>query len=137
MSYALSGVLQAAVYTALSVDPALAALVGGDIYDAPPVSPGATYVTLGEDIAKDRSSATHAGATLDFTVEVHSELAGFADAKAAASAICDVLIDANLTLSRGALVNLRFLKSRARRGAAPQQRLIVLVFRAILDDGNL
>ncbi len=52
------------------------------------------------------------------------------------SAIYDVLIDADLTLSRESLVNLKFLKSRAWRGVSPEQRRIALVFRAILDDGS-
>ncbi len=137
MSYAISAALQGAVFAALSGDAALAAIVGTRIYDAPPMAAGDPYVTLGDEVAKDRSSQTHSGTTLDFDVTVHSAAEGFGDAKAAAAAICDVLIGADLTLARGALVNLSFLKSRARRGAAPETRRIVLVFRAILDDGNL
>lgn len=136
MSYALSASLQEAVFTALSGDAAVSALIGSAIYDAPPVTPDATYVLLGEDVAKDRSSGTHKGVTLDFEINIISDVAGFSQSKSLAAAICDVLIGAELPLSRGALVNMKFLKSRARRGVSPEQRRIVLIFRAILDDGS-
>lgn len=140
MSYAISAALQQAVFDALSANAALGALVAG-IYDAPPAStglpPAGTYITLGDDTAKDRSSSTHKGATLDFEVNIHSDFAGFSAAKAVAAEVVDTLAWADLPLTRGALVNLKFLKSWTRRGAAPETRRIALVFRAILDDGNL
>ncbi len=136
MSYAMSAAMQEAVFNALSGDVVLGALIGTAIYDAPPVPADQTYILLGADVAKDRSSGTHKGATLDFEVNVMSDVHGFETAKLVAAAICDVLIDADLTLSRGSLVNMKFLKSRARRGVSPEQRRIALVFRAILDDGS-
>lgn len=136
MSYAMSASLQEAVFNALSSNAALVALIGSAVYDAPPVSPTATYVLLGEDAAKDRSSSTHIGATLDFDVGVISDVAGFAEAKIVAAAVCDALVGADLALTRGSLIDLKFLKSRARRGVSPEQRKIALVFRAILDDGS-
>ncbi|MBL4808154.1 MAG: DUF3168 domain-containing protein [Rhodobacteraceae bacterium] len=136
MSYAMSVSFQEAVYAALLTDTALGVLLGTAIYDSVPVAPETTYLMLGEDSAKDRSSATHKGSTLDFEINIYSDIPGFDTAKTAAAAVCDVLIDADLTLTRGNLVNLRFLKSRARRGVSPEQRRIALVFRAILDDGS-
>ncbi len=136
MSYAMSSALQGAVFNALSSDVAVVALVGSAVYDAPPVSPASTYVLLGEDEAKDRSSGSHKGVTLDFEINIYSDIPGFDIAKQVAGAVCDVLIDADLTLTRGSLVNMKFLKSRARRGVSPEQRRITLVFRAILDDGS-
>jgi len=140
MSYAMSAALQEAVFTALSGNVTLNARVEG-IYDAPPESGGTppigTYITLGDDEAKDRSSASHKGVTLDFEVNIHSDFAGFSAAKAVAADVVDILAWAELGLSRGNLVNLKFLKSRTRRGAAPETRRIALVFRAILDDGIL
>ncbi|MCF6273694.1 MAG: DUF3168 domain-containing protein [Rhodobacteraceae bacterium] len=137
MSYAQSAALQAAAYTALSDNAALMALVGG-VYDAPPDGlAGGTYITLGNEEARDRSSASHKGSTLDFEVNIHSDFAGFSAAKQVAAEVVDTLSWADLPLSRGALVSLQFLKSKARRGAAPETRRIVLVFRAILDDGTL
>lgn len=140
MSYAMSAALQEAVFTALAGNMALAAMIEG-IYDAPAGSDGTpptgTYITLGDEVAKDRSSASHKGTTLDFDINIHSDFAGFSAAKAAAAEVVDTLAWADLALSRGALVNLKFLKSRTRRGAAPETRRIVLVFRAILDDGTI
>ncbi len=140
MSYAMSGALQTAVYTVLSNNMALATLVTG-IYDSPlagnGTTPTGTYITLGDEEAKDRSSATHSGTTVDFEINIHSDFAGFSVAKAVAAEVVDTLALANLVLTRGRLVNLKFLKSRARRGVAPETRRIVLVFRAILDDGTI
>ena len=140
MSYAMSAALQAAVFTELSGNAVLVALVEG-IFDAPPAGdgtpPGGTYITLGNEVAKDRSSASHSGCMLDFEVNVHSDFAGYSAAKEVAGLVVDTLDWADLALSRGALVNLKFLKSRARRGAAPETRRIALVFRAILDDGTI
>jgi len=137
MSYAMSAELQVAVFDALSGNAALGALVEG-IYDAPPDSAGAppvgTYITLGDEVAKDRSSATHTGATLDFEVNIHSDFAGFSAAKAVAAQVVDTLLTAALGTTRGQVVLVRFLKSRTRRGAAPETRRIALIFRAILDD---
>lgn len=140
MSYAMSAALQEAVFAALTGNAALMALVAG-VYDAPPDSGGTppvgTYITLGDDVARDRSSGSHKGSTLDFEVNIHSDFAGFSVAKAVAGHVVDTLAWADLLLSRGRLVNLKFLKSRTRRGAAPETRRIALVFRAILDDGTI
>jgi len=137
MSYAMSAALQVAVFNALSGSAALAALVEG-IYDAPPDSAGAppvgTYITLGDEVAKDWSSASHSGAVLDFEVNIHSDFSGFSAAKAVAAEVVDTLLAAPLSMTRGRVVLVRFLKSRTRRGAAPETRRIALVFRAILDD---
>ena len=137
MSYAMSAGLQGAVFDALSANAVLGAMVAG-IYDAPPDSPGTppvgTYITLGEEVARDRSSGSHTGAVLDFEVNIHSDFAGFSAAKAVAEVVVDTLLAAPLSMTRGRVVLLRFLKSRARRGAAPETRRIALVFRAILDD---
>ncbi len=140
MSYAMSAALQVAVFNALSTNVALGALVEG-IYDAPSGSDGTppvgSYITLGDEEAKDRSSGSHKGTTLDFEVNIHSDFAGFSAAKAVAAEVVDTLAWADLGLTRGRLVVLRFLKSRTRRGAAPETRRIALVFRAILDDGTV
>ncbi len=140
MSYALSAALQAAVFSALQGDGAIAAAVTG-IFDAPPggagTPPTGAYITLGNEEAKDRSSASHRGCTLDMEINIHSDFAGYSEAKSIAAMVVDRLDLADLPLSRGALVSLKFLKSRARRGVAPETRRVVLIFRAILDDGTI
>lgn len=138
MSYAMSEALQRAVYEQLSGDSAVVALVGTEIYDAvPPASPAQTpdmHITLGGERVRDGSTKTSLGAVHDFAVTVHARTEGFRRAKAAAGAICDALIGASLTLTRGVLIDLRFLSARADRGAANQPRRVTLRFRAVLED---
>ena len=65
MSYAVSGGLQAAVFAALTADPALGALVGSDIYDAVPAgSVPDIYVRLGSETVREASDASGAGAVV-------------------------------------------------------------------------
>ncbi|WP_353472002.1 DUF3168 domain-containing protein [Salipiger sp. H15] len=134
MSYALSGPLQAALYAALRDDAALAALVGEAIYDAPPSGtlPG-LYVTLGAERVRDASDGEVAGAWHDLTVAVVTDAAGFASAKAVAAAVSERLHEAELGLSRGRLVSLRFRRAEARRESGGIRR-IELTFRARVED---
>ncbi len=135
MSYAVSEALQAAVFTVLTGDGAVTALVGGHIYDAVPSGalPG-LYIALGEEKVRDLSSKTGAGALHDLNVDIHSDEAGFQAAKALAAAVCDALIDTNLTLSRGSLTNLQFKFARARKRINPDKRVVNLTFRALVSD---
>ncbi len=138
MSLALSGELQGAVYGALVADPVLAGLVGNEIFDAPlpggGTLPAGEFVTLGEEVVKPFDTATSSGAVHDFDVSVHSTASGFAAAKAVAAAVSAVLVDANLLLAGGALVSLRFVKARAKRGVAPELRRIEMRFRAVVEN---
>jgi len=136
MSYAMAAPLQAAVYQLLSGDAALAALVGGAIYDGLPA--GAlpeTYVSLGAETVRDRSDREGAGALHRFTVSVISEAQGFAAAKQAAAAVGAALVDATPALRRGRVVGIWFERAQARRtGSAGQIRRIDLKFRARVED---
>ncbi|MCF2903540.1 DUF3168 domain-containing protein [Octadecabacter sp. CECT 8868] len=135
MSYGVSAALQAAIYQALFADVTLAGLVGTDIYDALPsgVVPS-LYVALGPELAKDRSDKTGGGAEHEFTVSVVTDSSGFAVAKSAAAAVSDVLVNADLTLSRGSLVSLNFHRAKAVRVGAADERRIDLTFRARVQD---
>ena len=135
MSYGVSSALQGAVYQRLQADAALAALVGGDIFDAAP--PGVVptiYVSLGPEDVRDRSDKTGRGADHDFTVSVVTTAAGFQSAKDAAAAVSDALVDAPLVLSRGSLVSLNFVRARAKRVQDADVRRIDLRFRARVED---
>lgn len=134
MSYASASALQAAIFQRLMADSALDALVGSAIYDAVPAGPVPdTYVSIGPEDARDRSDKTGSGAEHDFSVSVVTEAAGFQNAKAIAGAVTDALVGAELILSRGRLVDLWFLRARARRVGAADQRRIDLWFRARVD----
>lgn len=137
MSYAIAAALQGAIYTHLRADAALGALVGDAIYDALPAGAlPALYVLLGPEDVRDASDKTAAGADHALTISVYSSAAGFAAAKAAAGAICDALLAAQLTLARGHLVGLRFAKARAARNAGNDLRQIDLIFRARVGDDS-
>ncbi len=134
MSYAGSSGLQTAVYQRLATDIALTSLVGSDIYDALPIGAlPALYVSIGPEDAKDASSKTGGGAQHDFVVSVIADASGFQSAKDAAAAVSDALVDADLTLSRGTLVGLWFIKAKAARTGNDDVRRIDLTFRASVD----
>lgn len=135
MTYAVSAALQEAVYQKLYTEPDLVALVGINIFDALPtgVLP-ALYVALGPEVVKDASDKTGAGALHEITVSVVTDVAGFAQAKTAAAAVSDALVDAALVLSRGTLVSLAFYKATAARVGTGDTRQINLTFRARVAD---
>ena len=138
MSLALSGEFQGAIYGALTGDVALNALVGSEIYDAPLPSGGALplgeHVTLGEGVVKPFGTVTSSGGVHDFDVVVHSTANGFAAAKLVVAAVSNVLVDANLSVSGGQLVSLRFVKAKAKRGVAPELRRVEMRFRAVVEE---
>lgn len=135
MSYLAAASLQGAVFEALAGDAALAALVGGAIYDAvPPGDKPATFVVLGAEDVRDASDATGQGAEHRLTVSVHSSATGFVAAKEVAAAVAGALVDADLSLDTGHLVGIGFLRARARRTENGDARRIDLIFRARVEE---
>ena len=134
MSYGASAALQTAIYQQLAADDALMTLVGTHIFDALPAGPlPSLYVALGGEKVRDASDITGGGAWHDLSIAVITEEAGFQNAKDAAVAVGDALIDADLTLERGRLISLRFLRAQARRESGGLRR-IDLTFRARVED---
>ncbi|HDR27909.1 DUF3168 domain-containing protein [Rhodovulum sp.] len=135
MSYGAAAALQAAIFQRLAGDPALAAQVGGAIYDVVPAGDlPLTYVSLGPEEVRDASDKTGDGALHLFTITIVSREAGFARAKAAAAAVSDALVDAPLAMSRGRIVGLWFDRARARRVGTQGERRIDLRFAARVED---
>ena len=135
MSVAMSGPLQLAVFAALEAHAPLAALVGTHIYDAVPSGDlPPLYVRLGGESVRDASDVSGGGAVHQLTLSVMTTHPGFAAAKAVAGAVCDALQDADLVLTRGRLVSLRFQRATARRRDAETSRRIDLIFRARVQD---
>lgn len=128
--------LQAAVHQRLTGDPALTALIGTAVYDAPP--PGAVpdiYVALGATDLRDRSDGSGGGGLHRFTLSVISQADGFAMAKSVAAAIGAALSIPLPALAQGHLVGLWFERAQARRsGSAGQIRRIDLTFAARVSD---
>lgn len=136
MTYALAHALQAAIFARLSSDETLVPLVSGQVHDALPPGPlPPLYVALGPEVARDRSDKTGQGAEHDFAVSVVSTAEGFAQAKAAASAVCDALLGPVPPLARGRVVLLRFVRAQAARASGGARR-IDLTFRARVEDAG-
>lgn len=133
MSYGMTAALQTAIYDVLSGDGALAAIVGGHVYDALPTGPlPPLYVTLGQEKVRDRSDVSAGGAEHEFSVTVTNSAAGFHAAKEAAAAVSDALLSVRLSLSRGRVARVRFYRAKARKRGG--DRLIEVWFRARLDE---
>ena len=134
MSYAVAAALQTSIYETLRDDAGVGDLVGNKIYDAVPKGrlPD-LYIALGPEKALDASDKTGHGAWHEFAVSVISDDAGFQGAKEVSAAVCDALIDADLTLERGRLVALNFKRAQAQREKAGRRR-VDLIFRARVED---
>jgi hypothetical protein len=130
MSYGAAAALQAAVYQHLVAAPALS---GVAIYDAVPPGPAGTFVLVGPEDVRDASDKSGQGAEHRLAVSVISDGTGFLTAKAIAAAISDRLTGADLTLSRGRLVSLLFLRASARRIDEGEVRRIDLTFLARVE----
>ena len=135
MSYAMAEALQGAIYAQIQGDVAVSSLIGSAVFDAVPTgSLPETYAVLGAETVLDRSDKTAAGAEHRLTISVISDAAGFATAKAVAVAISDALEGADLSLTRGRLVFLKFDRAVARREGSGNTRRIDLRFRARVED---
>jgi hypothetical protein len=130
MSYGAAAALQAAVYQHLVAAPALS---GVAIYDAVPPGPAGTFVLVGPEDVRDASDKSGQGAEHRLAVSVISDGTGFLTAKGIAAAISDRLTGADLTLSRGRLVSLLFLRASARRIDEGEVRRIDLTFLARVE----
>ena len=112
MSYGAAPALQTAVFQRLSNWPALA---GVAIYDAVPPNVTGTFVLIGPEEARDQSDKSGAGAEHQLVISVITDATGFLSIKTVGADISDALIGAPLSLSRGALVSLLFVRASARR----------------------
>ncbi len=130
MSYGAAAALQSAVYQALVAFPALA---GVAIHDAVPPGVTGTFVLIGPEEARDQSDKSGAGAEHQMAISVITDATGFLSIKTVAAAISDALIGAPLTLSRGELVSLFFVRASARRISEGETRRIDLTFRARVE----
>lgn len=129
MSYGSAAALQAAVFQRL-----VAALPGVAVHDALPAGAGlGTFILLGPEEVVDASDITGQGAEHRFVVSILSDATGFLQAKETAVAVSDALVGAPLTLGRGRLVGLRFLKAQARRLDQGAARRIDLRFAARIE----
>jgi len=73
--------LQAAVVAALKSSAELTPLIAGRVYDRPPASPVAPYITLGSGQSIDDSDACHALVECYLQVDCWSEAVGYPEVK--------------------------------------------------------
>jgi hypothetical protein len=110
--------LRTAIRGALATDAPLSALLGGaKIYDEPPRAAELPYVTLGQDVISDASTATEASDEHALTLHVWSRQGGHKQAHLIAGALLEALADAPLDLGEHRLANLRFIVADVRREA--------------------
>lgn len=132
MSYGVAAALQAAIYARLT---AASELSGIAVLDAVPSGGGTgTFILIGPEQVLDKSDHSGGGAEHRLVISVISDAAGFQDAKTAAVAVSDAIVDAPLTLSRGRLVGLHFQRASAKRLDEGATRRIDLTFRARVED---
>lgn len=134
MTAAMGASVQEALYAMLTQDAAVQAATGGAIHDTLPSGAlPALYVLIGEERIRDAGDKTAAGAWHEVTVSVLAPSASFAQAKGAAAAVCDAIIDATPALTRGRVVASLFRGAQARREAGGARR-IDLRFRIRTED---
>jgi hypothetical protein len=126
--------LQEAVFSALSADATLETFLGGaNVFDGAPRNAAAPYVHLGEMNARDWSTATEAGAEVNFAVVSWSRTPGRSEGLAVADRVAALLHDAPLALDGFRLVNLRHLSTETARVEKPEGRRTVSRFRAVVE----
>ena len=108
--------LRAAIRDALIADSPLTSLLGGGrIYDEPPRDAALPYVTLGEDVVSDGSTATEPGDEHALTLHVWSRQGGHREAQLIAGAVLEALTEAPLAPDGHRVANLRFIAADVRR----------------------
>lgn len=137
MTYAMGESLQTAIYAQLMSDLAVDTLLSGAVFDDVPTDAPDLFVALGPEKARGVGDSGGAGAVHQMTVSVVTRREGYLAAKAVAVAISDALSGTNLTLTRGRLVSLRFVRAEAKRDKTEGTRRIDLIFRARTDDTGL
>ena len=126
--------LRAAIHAALVADGPLASVLGGArIYDEPPRDAALPYVTLGEDVIADNSTATEPGDEHALTLHVWSRQGGHKQAHAISGAVLAALVDAPLALDDFHLANLRFIVADVRRDADGRTYHGIVRLRAVTE----
>ncbi|QPC87215.1 DUF3168 domain-containing protein [Mesorhizobium sp. NBSH29] len=125
--------LQKAIFATLSGDGALAALVGGRIFDHAPASVAFPYITFGRTSVYDWSTASEGGSEQVFTLHVWSRAKGKLEVLSIMDRIRTKLDNAALVLAGHHLVNLRNEYSEARHVDDLSLHQGLLRFRAVTE----
>lgn len=125
--------LQQSIYTRLTEDAPLTALLDGRIYDDVPAEAAFPFLASGRARSRDWSSGDSTGAEIMLTLAVYSRAHGRRETTEISGAVKAALHEAELTLTDHALVSLRFLDAdivRQRDGITWRQELR---FRALVE----
>ena len=114
MSADSSWELQQAIYTVLTGDATLMALITG-VHDHVPQGAAFPYVTIGESTARDWSAVGVSGIESTLIVHVRSRKRGHKEVKQILAEIHRILHDVDLTVPGHVLVWLRFVFARTTR----------------------
>jgi len=134
MTHPASLSLQQAIFTALSTSTALVNYLGGaKIYDDIPEQTPFPYVTLGQSLMTDWSTATDQGREHLFRLHVWSRDSGSSEIQLIAEEIINTLHDASLSLTDNVLVNMRFSGTDVLRDADGKTHHSILRFRAVTE----
>lgn len=125
--------LQSVVYSALSSDSALSAIING-VYDDVPEGTGFPYVVIGEDTATNIGTNTVDALEHTLTLHVWSQYRGRKEAKQIMSRIYEILHNADLSATDAVLVNLRQEFETTLVEADGLTRHGVMRFRAVMFD---
>lgn len=127
--------LQKAFHSRLTADAALLAVLGGPrIYDDVPQRAEFPYMTFGQSVERDWSTASENGSEHTITLHVWSRAHGRREALAILSAARHALLDANVTIEGHRLINLRHEFSDARRDPDGETYHGTARFRAITEE---
>ena len=126
--------LQQAVFTALSGSTALVNYLGGaKIYDDIPEQTPFPYVTIGQSLMTDWSTATDTGREHLLRLHVWSRDAGGSEAQVITEEIIIVLHEAALVLQDNTLINMRFTGADMLRDPDGKTHHSILRFRAVTE----
>lgn len=126
--------LQKAIFTKLSGDAALTALIGANaVTDRRLAEPSAPLVVIAGIDSTDHSTASEAGEEHVVTLEAWSEAAGHRQAQAIAAAVRAALHNASLGLAGHHLVLLLHRDTRLRRDGKSRFHRAEMRFRAVTE----
>lgn len=129
--------LSAAIFAALSADPALSLIIAGRIFDAAPPAATAPYLVIGRHEIRPLGGTAPAGSAeaqeIVMTLSLLSQAEGLAEARSAAAATRAVLHNARLVLDSWRLIVLRVVFVDVYRGADGRTALGLVRLRAAVE----
>tara|TARA_B100000780_G_C20923725_1_gene368076 strand:- start:249 stop:650 length:402 start_codon:yes stop_codon:yes gene_type:complete len=124
--------LQTAIFSRLSTDNNLTAVLGAKVFDDIPENTSYPYVQLGEDTAIDYSTKDSTGSEVSVNLDVWSRYRGSLEAKNIMDRIHTLLHDSSLSVTGSNFINMRFEFSDIIRDPDGITRHGVMRFRAIM-----